>query len=118
MRSFIMINVVVAVGVIALFIRMPEDPRIHMLFVFAPFLVVSIFVGGYGAKLAERDHSANPEKFKKYSGSNNLPIWGALWRAAQAGDRRAKWAMAWSFGAPFIFALLMFGPLIVKRIAN
>jgi predicted Na+-dependent transporter len=83
-----------------------------------PIMLLAFAAYLYGARLADRDNIENPEKFRKFTGTTNVPIFQALFRASQAGDRAAMWSLAAMVCAPFLFGLLIVAPTIARRLLN
>ncbi|MBL8578928.1 MAG: hypothetical protein JNK47_17040 [Mesorhizobium sp.] len=79
-------------------------------------MVLAAVSHAYGARLADRDHAREPDRFKPFTGTSNIPIFTALWRAAKAGNKAAKWAMVAVYGCPFAALFIIFAPGILRKI--
>jgi len=95
--------------------RLTEGGVDYHFVAFLLFIPAGIAPYLYGARLANRHHTDNPERFGKFTGTSNLSIVRALFRASQAGDRIATWSLVVMFAAPFLFGLLLFAPEIGGR---
>lgn len=108
MRASILLAVVVAVCTVAFAFELPvEKGNVH-LFVMALIGLPGVACYIYGARLADQEQAREPDKFKPFTGTSNVPIFGALWRAAQAGDRAAKWAFTGVIVLPLVGMALIF----------
>lgn len=116
MRVAIYLAILVSVSALIFAARMLSANGIDydaiILLLFIPLAVPPYL---YGSRLADRDHHQNSAKFDRFTGTSNVPIFGALFRASQAGDRLAIWSLVVMFSAPFLFGLLIFVPKILRR---